>query len=61
MFGFLATKAAGSIKQDPAPLIDGLLEGVDQLTDVVIGLFGFLIVIGFLGLVYGVIRWRRGS
>ncbi len=48
----------GSIKQDPTPLVDGLLDGIDILTDIVIGLFGFIIVIGFLGLVYGVIRWR---
>jgi hypothetical protein len=59
MFGRIASKLVGNVQQDPSPLIDGLLEGVDQLTDVVIGLFGFIIVLGFLGLVYGVIRWKN--
>lgn len=49
-----------SILQDPSPLIDGLIEGADQLTDLVAGLFGFFILIGFLGLVYGIMKWKKG-
>lgn len=44
--------------QDIDPLVDGLAEGTDGILDVLITLFPFVILIGILGLIFAVMKFR---
>lgn len=47
-----------NIQLDVDPLIDGLVDGVESLTDLVISLFPIMVIIGILTMVVGLMIWR---